>query len=72
MKAMEMTGGWKAEENQTQVSPRLSTGLGNRSSDSHISTAAAPVRLIEQQKKKKQSSAIDSDRLQAHLWIGKQ
>ncbi len=51
--------------------PLLSTGLGNRSRDSHISTAPTIVTLVRKAKKKETSSAIASDRLKAHPWIGK-
>jgi hypothetical protein len=45
--AEEMTGGWKVEENQKTGFPPLSTGLGNRYRDSHISTAPNPTLLME-------------------------
>jgi len=38
-----MTGGWKVEENPKTGFAPLSTGLGNRSRDSHISTAPSPI-----------------------------
>jgi Cysteine-rich secretory protein family len=51
--------------------PRLSTGLGNRSRDSHISTAPTPVRLVRNTKKKGEILGYRLRSLQAHLWIGK-
>ena len=65
-----MTGGWKAEENQAQVSPPLPTAL----EIAHATpTFPPPRRLLDsfETAKKELSSATASDSLQAHLWIGK-
>jgi hypothetical protein len=66
-----MTGGWKAVENQTQVYHRFPPALEIARA---IPTFPPPRRLLDsfrKAKRKETSSAIASDRLQAHLSIGK-
>ena len=71
MKAVEMTGGWKAEENQTQVSLGFPPALEIARAIPTFPPLRSLLDSSKSKKRKEPSSAIASDPLRAHLWIGK-